>query len=336
LITEDEAARHEFRNVVTQVLGNKPEINVNLSRTLTLQSGDAVLLCSDGLYGALPDNLLISLTIENEPKRAAKLLVEAAIDAEATDNITAVVLRMGEAKAAADEPTLAPLPAATTAAATTTSSAAMDSAPTIMTQAPTLPPAAAAKDKGGISKWLVILAIAAVFLIIAALVAFWLRNRSVTEDSLDAAATALPAIVETPAATSAGALRAIVPTSTIESLVITEEPQSTATIPPPATPTLEPTPTIQVAEENRGCVKDGVVAFVWEENQVRAGNCDLAFVQIEAGREIRILDDPALTGAGACNNAQFVKVQSVDEITKLGWVDETLINRLGPGENCGS
>ncbi len=53
LITEEDAAQHEFRNVVTQVLGNKPEINVNLSQTHALRPGDIILLYTDGLTEAM-------------------------------------------------------------------------------------------------------------------------------------------------------------------------------------------------------------------------------------------------------------------------------------------
>ncbi|MCB8966829.1 MAG: hypothetical protein H6660_08015 [Ardenticatenaceae bacterium] len=53
LITTEQAANHELRNVVTQVLGNKMDIEVHLSRPYTLQPYDILLLC-DGLYDAVP------------------------------------------------------------------------------------------------------------------------------------------------------------------------------------------------------------------------------------------------------------------------------------------
>ncbi len=93
LITEQQAAKHEFRNIVTQVLGNKPEVNVHLSKTIPLQPDDLVLLCSDGLYDALPDSKMLSILTNNSPSSAAQQLVNAAIVAEAKDNITAVVVK---------------------------------------------------------------------------------------------------------------------------------------------------------------------------------------------------------------------------------------------------
>ena len=334
LITEEEAVRHEFRNVVTQVLGNKPEINVNLSRALALQPGDAILLCSDGLYGALPDSRLISLTSENEPERAAKLLVEAAIAAEATDNITAVVMRSADFVPMADEPTLVPLPVTMESAAAVAVPAATESAPTIMTQAPPPPPPpVAVKDKGGIPKWLIILAIVAMLLIVGAIAAFWLRSSNFAGDVDNAVATSQPEGVVLPTEERPGALSTLVPSMTIEALVPAEEPSATPTL-LPDTPTPKPTPTIQLTPENRGCVKNGVVAIVWDENQVRTGDCGVSQVKIDAGSEIRILDDPSLLGGGSCNNAQFIKVQSVDELTVVGWVVETLIDPMEPGGSC--
>ncbi len=323
LITEEEAANHEFRNVVTQVLGNKPEINVNISQALELQSGDVILLCSDGLYGALPDSRMIPLVTENEPQRAAELLVQAAIDAEATDNITAVVIRTGQLAPVAGEPTLVPLPVAA------------ESAPTIMVSpvsAPTAPPPA--KAKGGSPKWLIILAIAAVLLIAGALLAFWLQHRSVVEDSQDAAATALPAVVESPSPVSGGALRVLTPTPLVDPQTATIEALPTATIPPPDTATPLPTPTLEATSEPRGCINGETIPFVRTDEQLNAG-CASTTMLLETGDEVRILSDPPVAPGGNCGPGQFIKIQSLNDLALEGWVHQDAIDPIAAGETCG-
>lgn len=126
LLTAEDAAHHELRNVVTQVLGNKPELTVNqLQHPLSLEDGDQFLLCSDGLYDALSPADMVRIMMSAPPIDAAPALVRAAAAAEAGDNITAVVVQHGrpippaEAKtmvtpAVTDtEPAPSPAPAAT-------------------------------------------------------------------------------------------------------------------------------------------------------------------------------------------------------------------------------
>jgi PPM family protein phosphatase len=99
IITYEEAARHELRNVVTQVLGNKLDITVHQSATYELRAGDTYLLCSDGLHGVLSKEQLFKLMKNNPPQAAAEALVKAAIEAQTKDNVTAVVVNSGVKKA---------------------------------------------------------------------------------------------------------------------------------------------------------------------------------------------------------------------------------------------
>ncbi len=323
LITEEEAARHEFRNVVTQVLGNKPEINVNLSKTHTLRPGDVILLCSDGLYDALPDRRMISLATENAPQSAARLLIEAAIEAEATDNITAVVLRTDQFVPLADEPTLLPIPVA------------IESAPTIIASPISTPTQPLPKDKGGIPKWLIILAIIAIILIAGALVTFWFQNRDVAEDSRDAAATALPATANSPMATSTNFLESLNPPSTEDLPTETSEPEATATIQPLDTPTSRPSPspTIQAASEPRGCVSGKMRSYVWDDAKFNA-DCSPTSMELGVGHEVRILPDQPAAPGGNCGPGQFLKIQSVNDAALEGWVHEGGIDLIATGESC--
>lgn len=92
VITQEEAAKHEFRNVVTQALGNRADVEVHISEAIPLENGDVLLLCSDGLHGTLSEEELTTL-LKQSPAQAASALVQAAIEANATDNVTAVVVQ---------------------------------------------------------------------------------------------------------------------------------------------------------------------------------------------------------------------------------------------------
>jgi protein phosphatase len=99
IITYEEAANHELRNIVTQVLGNKLDITVHQSASYELRAGDTYLLCSDGLHGVLSKEQLFKLMKNVPPQDAAEALVKAAIDAQTKDNVTAVVVNSGVKKA---------------------------------------------------------------------------------------------------------------------------------------------------------------------------------------------------------------------------------------------
>ncbi len=93
-ITEAEAAIHPHRSVVTRAIGTSTEVEIDLE-TLDLASGDAVLLCSDGLSGVVDDDHIADLlTSDLTPEETVTELVEAANEAGGPDNITAVLLTM--------------------------------------------------------------------------------------------------------------------------------------------------------------------------------------------------------------------------------------------------
>lgn len=81
------------RNLLIRALGADQEVEVDVLRD-TPEPGDVYLLCSDGLYEALDDAEMLRIVEENRDdlKRAARLLVDAAVDAEEPDDITAVLV----------------------------------------------------------------------------------------------------------------------------------------------------------------------------------------------------------------------------------------------------
>lgn len=86
---------HPMRHVLTKVVGLRPELEATVSEC-TLAAGDALLLCSDGVHGAVPHELLASmLSSQKTVEEVAQNVVRSAINRGATDNVTAVVARMG-------------------------------------------------------------------------------------------------------------------------------------------------------------------------------------------------------------------------------------------------
>lgn len=94
-IAAEDAERHPQRNVITRALGVDAEVEVDLS-SVSLQEGDRLLICSDGL-SSMVDRTVIEevLAEERDTQRAADGLVEAANEAGGEDNITVIVLDVG-------------------------------------------------------------------------------------------------------------------------------------------------------------------------------------------------------------------------------------------------
>lgn len=92
LLTREEAEAHHLRNVITRSVGYQEEEDVDTT-SLQLEHSDALLLCSDGLYGnSKVSDQEISLTIQNLGVGAVPKLVASANDRGGDDNITVIVV----------------------------------------------------------------------------------------------------------------------------------------------------------------------------------------------------------------------------------------------------
>ena len=86
-------AKHPMRNVLTNVLGAREHVDVHLSEH-ELRPGDTILLCSDGLHGALEiEDLSSIIGAERDLQRVPRQLVDAALDRGSRDNVTALIVR---------------------------------------------------------------------------------------------------------------------------------------------------------------------------------------------------------------------------------------------------
>lgn len=92
-ITSEEAAVHPQRNVIMRALGTEKDVRIDLG-TFSWETGDAVILCSDGLTNKVPVPTIAEWL--REPislQEQVDALVSKAITAGGEDNITLVAVR---------------------------------------------------------------------------------------------------------------------------------------------------------------------------------------------------------------------------------------------------
>jgi protein phosphatase len=96
-LTRDQAAEHPQKNLITRALGADEDVDVDTT-VLPVDAGDRVLLCSDGLSDMVPEARISEILLESpeDPERAARGLLSAALEAGGNDNITVVVVDVKE------------------------------------------------------------------------------------------------------------------------------------------------------------------------------------------------------------------------------------------------
>lgn len=91
MMTKEEAREVGMRNVITQSLGFTPDIDVDVEE-MSVYDGDALLLCSDGLYTMVPEPAMLhTVKSSDDPKRVCQRLVYLANKKGGRDNITVIV-----------------------------------------------------------------------------------------------------------------------------------------------------------------------------------------------------------------------------------------------------
>jgi Serine/threonine protein phosphatase len=95
-ITPEDARSHPQRHYITRAVGVAPSIEPDFL-TETLQPGDKILLCSDGLYLYWGDTALNPLLADCVRRCSAQPLIDLANIGGGGDNITAVVIAREEA-----------------------------------------------------------------------------------------------------------------------------------------------------------------------------------------------------------------------------------------------
>ncbi|MCG8423452.1 MAG: Stp1/IreP family PP2C-type Ser/Thr phosphatase [Proteobacteria bacterium] len=98
IITASEAEHHPYNNVLSRNLGSKPRVKIDLVE-VSLQPGDRILLCSDGLTGYASTDAIKQLLGGNDsPENIAENLIELALRGGGGDNVTTLIIDAGRAE----------------------------------------------------------------------------------------------------------------------------------------------------------------------------------------------------------------------------------------------
>lgn len=93
LLPPSQAEGHPYRSVITRSLGQKEQVDVDFFGPLQLETGEVVLLCSDGLTNLVSDDEIAPIVQQLPLQQAAERLIELANERGGTDNATVVLLR---------------------------------------------------------------------------------------------------------------------------------------------------------------------------------------------------------------------------------------------------
>ncbi len=97
ILTPEDVYTHPQRNQMCRSLGEKPVVEVD-TFTIELQPGDVLLLCSDGLWDMVRDPKIEEVLSQrfHHPSQLAEMLIQAALDGGGKDNVSVIVVSMGE------------------------------------------------------------------------------------------------------------------------------------------------------------------------------------------------------------------------------------------------
>jgi serine/threonine protein phosphatase PrpC len=93
-IQPEEVFAHDQKNIIYRSMGADPELELDDSiYTFSLEPGDRLVLCCDGLWEMVPDSFIEDVLLEYfDPQSACDRLVEMANQAGGTDNISLIVV----------------------------------------------------------------------------------------------------------------------------------------------------------------------------------------------------------------------------------------------------
>jgi PPM family protein phosphatase len=100
ILTEEEARVSPGSNIITRALGIRPDVEIAISDELTYEKGDRFLLCTDGIWGEVPETQLTQMVSIDKPiKEVVEHLIkyidqQGIEEGEMHDNMTAVMIEM--------------------------------------------------------------------------------------------------------------------------------------------------------------------------------------------------------------------------------------------------
>ena len=93
-ISPEEAARHPQASVITRAVGAADDLDIDTLRD-RFEPGDTLLLCSDGLVRAVPEDRIAEIIGRNPVDKAVDALIDSALQAGAQDNVSVVLIDCG-------------------------------------------------------------------------------------------------------------------------------------------------------------------------------------------------------------------------------------------------
>ena len=102
IITPEQAVDHPMRNQLTRSLGAEILLQVDISRR-DLAGGDTLVLCCDGLWSEVGGAEIADIAGTAPPAEAAEKLVATALEREAPDNVSVIVVRVEDLAAGTAE-----------------------------------------------------------------------------------------------------------------------------------------------------------------------------------------------------------------------------------------
>ena len=93
-LTREQARTHPSGNILVRSVGSTDDVEIDVFH-IPLMMGDALLLCSDGLWSELPDEEIQQILVSTpDPDIICETLVDRANDAGGKDNITCLVVTL--------------------------------------------------------------------------------------------------------------------------------------------------------------------------------------------------------------------------------------------------
>ena len=86
LITEEQARLSEKSNIITRALGILPTVDIEITDNLSYQKGDRFLVCTDGIWGVVPEKELVELVSQKSDIETVVTQLTDAIDAIGLEN----------------------------------------------------------------------------------------------------------------------------------------------------------------------------------------------------------------------------------------------------------
>jgi PPM family protein phosphatase len=94
IVRSEDAESHPQRHVLTAALGSGREVDPDFPENpLTLEEGDRLVLCTDGLWSLVSEHEVAGVIRANSPAESCRALIKMALERGGPDNVTVLALR---------------------------------------------------------------------------------------------------------------------------------------------------------------------------------------------------------------------------------------------------